>query len=209
MMLSKSKSRNPTHLKKVFVHPRALVESRKIGKGTRIWAFAHVMKDAKIGSGCNICDHAFIESNAIIGDGVTIKNGVSVWDGVQIEDNVFVGPNAVFTNDPNPRAEIKKPREEWLPTIIRRGATIGANATVVCGITIGSYAFVAAGAVVTRSVPSHALIVGVPGRVKGWMCRCGNRIRVVGERGRCGACNLCYSMRADGMREESKRKRLG
>ena len=209
MTAVKRKSRTGTGLKQVFVHPQALVESANIGKGTRIWAFAHVMKDAEIGAGCNICDHVFIESNARIGNNVTIKNGVSIWDGVQIEDNVFVGPNAVFTNDPNPRAEVRKPRDEWLPTIIRSGATIGANATVVCGVTIGKYAFVAAGAVVTRSVPSHALIVGVPGRARGWMCRCGNKIRVAGQRGRCGSCNRRYLITVNGMREERKWNRLG
>src|SRR5215475_4356236 len=114
MTASKRKSGIANHLKQGFVHPQALVESNKIGKGTRIWAFAHVMNDAEIGSGCNICDHVFIESNARIGNNVTLKNGVAVWDGVQIEDDVFIGPNAVFTNDLNPRAEIKKPREQWL-----------------------------------------------------------------------------------------------
>src|SRR6266568_8664171 len=142
----------------VLVHPNALVESGAIGPGTRIWAFSHVMEHAEIGSGCNICDHTFIESHAKLWNNVTVKNGVAIWDGVLIEDDVFLGPDVVLTNDPNPRAEIKKPREQWLPTLIRKGATVGANATVLCGITVGSYAFVAAGAVVTRNVPDYALI---------------------------------------------------
>ncbi|HVO64519.1 MAG TPA: acyltransferase [Terriglobales bacterium] len=159
-----------------FAHAAALVETESIGEGTRIWAFAHVMKDAIIGKSCNICDHAFIESNVVIGDGVTIKNGVAIWDGVTLGNHVFVGPNAVFTNDLNPRAEIKKGRQQFVATIVGEGATIGANATIVCGVTIGEYAFIGAGAVVTRSVPPYALVVGNPARRIGYMCRCGERL---------------------------------
>jgi UDP-2-acetamido-3-amino-2,3-dideoxy-glucuronate N-acetyltransferase len=183
----------------VYVHPKALVESTSIGPGTRIWAFAHVMHGAEIGSGCNICDHTFIESNAKLGNNVTIKNGVAIWDGVVIEDDVFLGPNVVLTNDPNPRAEIKKPRDQWLPTIIRRGATIGANATLLCGITVGAYAFVAAGAVVTRSVPDHALTAGVPSRTKGWMCRCAKRLHIIRSRAKCVSCGRSYKKAAVGL----------
>ena len=186
----------------VFIHPSALVESAKIGSGTRIWAFAHVMKDAEIGSGCNICDHAFIESHAKLGNNVTVKNGVAIWDGVVIEDDVFLGPNVALTSDPNPRAEIKKPREQWLGTLIRKGATIGANATVLCGITVGSYAFVAAGAVATRNVPDYALVVGVPGRISGWMCRCATRLRFVRGKAKCNSCGRTYKEADDGLREE-------
>src|SRR5581483_6691234 len=132
----------------VFVHPHALCESEQVGEGTRVWAFAHVMKGAKVGKGCNLCDHSFVESGAVLGDNVTVKNSVSVWDCVEVGNNVFIGPNAVFTNDLNPRAEVKKPREQWVPTRIKDGVSIGANATIVCGITLGRYAFVAAGAVV-------------------------------------------------------------
>jgi UDP-2-acetamido-3-amino-2,3-dideoxy-glucuronate N-acetyltransferase len=176
----------------VFIHPQALVESNFIGEGTRVWAFAHVMKDAVIGANCNICDHAFIESQVRLGNNVTVKNGVAIWEGVTIEDDVFLGPNAVFTNDPNPRAEIKKPREQLLPTIVRKGGTIGANATIVCGTTIGSYAFIAAGAVVTRDVPDHALVIGIPGRIAGWMCRCATRLKVVHGRAKCSECGRAY-----------------
>jgi len=185
--------------KEVYVHSKALVESTSIGPGTRIWAFAHVMNGAEIGSGCNICDHTFIESNAKLGNNVTIKNGVAVWDGVVIEDNVFLGPNVVLTNDPNPRAEIKKPREQWLPTLIRKGATVGANATVLCGITVGSYAFVAAGAVVTRNVPDYALIVGVPGKIVGWMCRCAKQLEITQGKAKCTACGRSYKKAGDGL----------
>jgi UDP-2-acetamido-3-amino-2,3-dideoxy-glucuronate N-acetyltransferase len=159
-----------------FVHPKALVETEQIGEGTRVWAFAHVMNGAVVGRHCNICDHAFVESNVIIGDGVTIKNGVSIWDGVQLGNHVFVGPNAVFTNDMNPRAEVKKTREEFRPTHIQEGASIGANATIVCGVTIGRYAFIGAGTVVIRDVPAYAMMVGNPARQIGFMCECGEKL---------------------------------
>jgi UDP-2-acetamido-3-amino-2,3-dideoxy-glucuronate N-acetyltransferase len=159
-----------------FVHPHALVETEDIGEGTRVWAFAHVMKGAVVGKNCNICDHAFVESNVIIGDGVTIKNGVAIWDGVSLGDHVFVGPNAVFTNDLNPRAEVKKTREQFVRTMVREGASIGANATIVCGVVIGRYAFIGAGTVVIRDIPAHALVVGNPARQIGFMCECGERL---------------------------------
>lgn len=159
-----------------FVHPQALVETEAIGEGTRIWAFAHVMNGAVVGKACNICDHAFIESNVIVGNGVTIKNGVAVWDGVSLGDHVFVGPNAVFTNDLNPRAEVKKTREQFVNTEVQEGASIGANATIVCGVTIGRYAFIGAGTVVIRDVPAHALVVGNPARQIGFLCECGERL---------------------------------
>lgn len=157
----------------VFVHPKGLCESRSVGPGTRVWAFAHVMEGAVVGAGCNIGDHAFVESGARLGDRVTVKNAVLVWNRVTIEDEVFLGPNAVFTNDLLPRATRKKPPDELLPTLVRRGATIGANATIVCGTTIGEHAFVAAGAVVTRDVVQHALVAGNPARHIGWVCACG------------------------------------
>jgi UDP-2-acetamido-3-amino-2,3-dideoxy-glucuronate N-acetyltransferase len=159
-----------------FVHPHALVETEDIGEGTRVWAFAHVMKGAVVGKNCNICDHAFVESNATLGDGVTVKNGVAIWDGVSLGDHVFVGPNAVFTNDLNPRAEVKKTREQFVNTMVREGASIGANATIVCGVVIGRYAFIGAGTVVIRDVPAYALVVGNPARRIGFMCECGERL---------------------------------
>ena len=159
-----------------LVHPLALVESVEIGEDTRIWAFAHVMKDARIGRQCNIGEHCYIEQGVTLGNNVTVKNGVNVWTGVTIEDNVFLGPNCVLTNDPNPRAYIKKSADSLVGTLIRNHATIGANATIVCGITIGRYAFIGAGAVVIRSVPDFALVVGNPARQIGWMCVCAERI---------------------------------
>jgi|TARA_B100001971_G_scaffold39977_1_gene35033 acetyltransferase-like isoleucine patch superfamily enzyme len=161
---------------KVFVHERALCESDRVGSGTRIWAFAHVMEGAVVGADCNVCGHAFIEGGAVVGDRVVVKNAVLIWDGVTIGDDVFVGPNAVFTNDLDPRAAHKKSRNEFLPTRVEDGASIGAQATIVCGVTIGRSAFVGAGAVVTADVPSHALVVGNPARRVGWICECGLRL---------------------------------
>ncbi|MBI3183464.1 MAG: N-acetyltransferase [Myxococcales bacterium] len=160
----------------VFVHEKALCESDEVGEGTRVWAFAHVMKGARLGAHCNVGDHAFIESGAVIGDRVTVKNCVLVWDKVTVEDEVFLGPNMVFTNDMNPRVAFKKAPEQFLPTKVKRGASIGANATIVCGVTIGEQAFVGAGSVVIRDVPAHALVVGNPARRIGWMCECGGKL---------------------------------
>jgi len=145
-----------------FKHTHALVESENIGKNTRIWAFAHVLKNARIGSDCNICDHVFIENDVVIGDRVTIKCGVQIWDGVHLEDDVMVGPNATFTNDIFHRS--KQPFV-IRPTLVKKGASIGANATILCGITIGENAMVGAGSVVTKSVPSNAVVVGNPARI--------------------------------------------
>lgn len=160
----------------VFVHEKALCESNRIGARTRVWAFAHVMPDAVVGEDCNICDHAFIESGARLGDRVTVKNNVLVWDKVTIEDEVFLGPNAVFTNDLDPRVAFKKSPDRFMSTTVRRGASIGANATIVCGVTIGEHAMVGAGSVVTKDVPDLALVAGNPARQRGWVCVCGKRL---------------------------------
>jgi acetyltransferase-like isoleucine patch superfamily enzyme len=145
-----------------------------VGPGTRIWAFAHVLPGAVIGSNCNVGDHCFIEGGVRIGDDVVVKNGVSLWDGVTIENRVFIGPNAAFTNDLFPRA--RNPRSAWEPTLVREGASIGANATLLCGITVGRYALIGAGAVVTRDVPDFGLVIGNPARQRGFVCRCGQRL---------------------------------
>lgn len=180
-----------------FVHERGLCESDQVGEGTRIWAFAHVMKGARIGSRCSVCDHVFVDSGAVIGDRVTIKNAVLIWDGVRIEDDVFVGPNAVFTNVERPRAGFKRKREEYGETLVRRGATIGANATIVCGVTVGEYAFVGAGAVVVSDVPAHAVVVGNPARQLGWACVCGARLSDSLE---CANCGRAYAGSGAGLR---------
>jgi acetyltransferase-like isoleucine patch superfamily enzyme/dTDP-4-dehydrorhamnose 3,5-epimerase-like enzyme len=148
-----------------FAHPQAIVESPHIGRGTRIWAFAHVLPGARIGADCNICDGVFVENDVIVGDRVTIKCGVQLWDGVTLEDDVFIGPNATFTNDPFPRS--RRHLEHFPKTLVRRGASIGANATLLPGLTIGEDSLVGAGAVVLRDVPSRAVVVGNPARVVG------------------------------------------
>ena len=157
-----------------FVHEKALVESVRIGKNTRIWAFSHIMKDVIIGENCNIGEHCFIENGLVIGNNVTIKNGISLWNGLKIEDNVFLGPNAVFTNDIRPRS--KSYNYTISKTIIREGATIGANATVICGIEIGKYSFIGAGAVITKDIPDYTLVYGNPAKIKGYVCECGKNL---------------------------------
>lgn len=146
-----------------FEHPQALVESEQIGPGTRVWAFAHVLPGARIGRDCNICDHTFIENDVVVGDRVTVKCGVQLWDGLRVEDDVFIGPNATFTNDPSPRS--KEYLDEYPVTVLERGCSIGANATLLPGITVGRKAMVGAGAVVTTSVPPNAVVVGNPARI--------------------------------------------
>ncbi len=159
-----------------FVHPTAVVdEGAQIGAGTRIWHFSHIMPTARIGQGCNLGQNVFVDNNAIIGNGVKIQNNVSVYNGVILEDYVFCGPSMVFTNVINPRSEIER-KSEFKTTLVRRGATIGANATIVCGVTIGRYALIGAGAVVTSDVPDYALMVGVPARQVGWISRHGHRL---------------------------------
>ena len=160
----------------VFVHEKALCESTAVGPRTRIWAFAHVMRGAVIGADCNICDHVFVETGARVGDRVIVKNNALIWDKVTLEDDVFVGPNAVFTNDFIPRVAFKNPPEKFLPTLVRQGASVGANATIVCGVTIGEQAFVGAGAVVVHDVPAYAMVAGNPAHRIGWMCACGKKL---------------------------------
>jgi len=156
-----------------YAHPQAIVESDIIGTGTRIWEFSHVMKDAVIGAGCNIGAGGFIENGAAIGNNVVIKNGVSIWKGVTIEDGVFIGPGVILTNEHEPRSGFPK---DVAPTLIKRGASIGAGAILVAPVTIGEYATVGAGAVVTRNVAAHILVVGNPARPAGYMCICGRKL---------------------------------
>jgi len=153
--------------KAYFKHPAAIVESARVGKRTRVWAFAHVLPGAVIGADCNICDHVFVENDVRIGDRVTVKCGVQLWDGVSLEDDVFVGPNATFTNDPFPRSR-RHPRE-YTRTLVRAGASVGANATVLPGVTVGRGAMVAAGAVVTHDVPANAIVAGNPAAIRGYV----------------------------------------
>jgi len=185
-----------------FAHETACIDLPcTIGEGTRIWHFAHVMKGARIGRGCTIGQNVFVGPGAVIGDRVKVQNNVSVYDGVTLEDGVFCGPSMVFTNVMNPRAEIER-KDEFRPILVRRGATLGANCTIVCGHTIGEYAFVAAGAVVTADVPPFALVAGVPAKPVGWMSRAGERLHF-GEDGlaQCPRSGKMYRLENDRVRE--------
>ena len=188
----------------IFVHAKALNDSDSVGAGTRIWAFAHVLRGAVVGRNCNLGDHVFVEGGARIGDGVTLKNGVAVWEGVVLEDFVFVGPYAVFTNDRFPRSPRNPVVAEryaskgWLAsTRVCHGAAIGASATILCGLTIGRYAMVAAGSMVTRDVAPFTLAAGNPARTAGRVCACGHRLTRVRQTLRCDACARVYTIRKD------------
>jgi UDP-2-acetamido-3-amino-2,3-dideoxy-glucuronate N-acetyltransferase len=175
-----------------FVHESAYVDKpAKIGRGTKIWHFSHVMKGAQIGKNCVLGQNVNVGGRAVIGNNVKIQNNVSVYDAVHLDDFVFCGPSMVFTNVSNPRSEIVR-KSEYKATHVKRGATLGANSTILCGTTIGAYAFVAAGAVVLRDVPPYALVAGVPARRIGWMCRCGVRIDAGAETVECSACGRVY-----------------
>jgi UDP-2-acetamido-3-amino-2,3-dideoxy-glucuronate N-acetyltransferase len=180
--------------KPYFVHESSYVdEPCEIGPGTKIWHFSHVMKGSAIGRDCNIGQNVVVSPGVTIGNGCKIQNNVSLYTGVVLEDAVFCGPSMVFTNVVNPRSEIVR-KDEYKKTLVRHGASLGANSTIVCGVTIGRYAFVGAGAVVTRDVPDFALVVGNPARRTGWMCRCGLKLDVSGAGTACATCGARYSM---------------
>ena len=182
-----------------FVHPQAIVDNAVIGPGTRVWAFAHVCRDAVVGNNCNIGDGCYIENGCRIGNNVTVKNGAMIWEGITIADDAFIGPGVVFTNDRHPRSprfEPVRPKyasKGWLsPTTVGRGAAIGANATIGSGLTIGEFAMVGAAANVTADVPAHALVLGNPARVRGYVCACGQRLRFRGAAATCAGCGCRY-----------------
>ena len=188
-----------------FVHESSYVdEPCEIGAGTKIWHFSHIMKNCRIGKGCNIGQNVVVSPDVRIGNNVKIQNNVSVYTGCILEDDVFCGPSMVFTNVTNPRSHIVR-RHEYKQTLIKQGASMGANSTIVCGITVGRYAFIAAGAVVVRDVPDYALVAGVPAKQIGWMCYCGVRLAATGSTYACPSCgrkyqveeNLCSEMPAD------------
>jgi UDP-2-acetamido-3-amino-2,3-dideoxy-glucuronate N-acetyltransferase len=168
----------------------------KIGKGTKIWQNSQILKGAKIGENCVIGHNCFIASKAKIGNGVKLESNIDIWDLVNLEDYVFVGPSVVFTNDKNPRAKYQKSKYpkygKWLPTLIRRGATLGANATIICGTVIGKWAMVGAGAVVNKDVPDYTIVVGIPAKFIGFVCKCGNKIGFKNGKAICKICKRKY-----------------
>jgi UDP-2-acetamido-3-amino-2,3-dideoxy-glucuronate N-acetyltransferase len=195
----------PSRASQADVHPTAFVHESSyvdagavVGAGSRVWHFCHVMPRAVIGERCNLGQNVVVMSGVRMGANCKIQNNVSLYEGVELEDDVFCGPSMVFTNVMNPRSHISR-RDEYRRTLVRRGASIGANATVVCGTTIGQYAFVGAGAVVTRDVAAYALVAGVPARRIGWMCYCGERLDETGA-GPCARCGSTYVRDGDGLR---------
>ncbi|MEO8200104.1 MAG: acyltransferase [Gemmatimonadota bacterium] len=175
-----------------FVHESSYVDDgAQIGKGTRVWHFSHIMSGAVIGERCNLGQNVVVMPGTRLGNNVKVQNNVSIYEGVEIEDDVFCGPSCVFTNVINPRSHVSR-KSEYQRTLVRRGASIGANATIVCGSTLGQFAFIGAGAVVTGDVPDFALMVGVPARRIGWMCQCGLRLEVRNQLARCESCGASY-----------------
>ena len=195
--------------KNYFVHESSYVdEPCEIGEGTKIWHFSHVMSNSRIGRRCNIGQNVVVSPQVTIGDNVKIQNNVSVYTGVILEDDVFCGPSMVFTNVVNPRSHVSR-KDEYRTTLVKRGASIGANATVVCGHTVGRYAFIGAGAVVTRDVPDFALVTGNPARITGWMCQCGIKLPLTREalkeeEATCIACGSAYVKRGGVVSEVSE-----
>lgn len=186
-----------------FVHKSSIVDQPvKIGEGTKIWHFCHIMKGTKIGKNCNLGQNVFIGSDASIGNNVKIQNNVSVYDGVTLEDYVFCGPSMVFTNDPIPRSKYPKEPNKFLPTLVKEGASIGANATVICGNTIGKHAFIGSGSVITNDIPDYALAYGNPARIHGWMCECGKKLMFKNGNATCQLCNSKYSKKGDEVKKE-------
>jgi UDP-2-acetamido-3-amino-2,3-dideoxy-glucuronate N-acetyltransferase len=182
-----------------FIHESAYVDDgARIGDDTRVWHWVHVSAGARIGERCSFGQNVFVGNRVVIGTNVKVQNNVSIYDGVTLEDDVFCGPSMVFTNVINPRSHVSR-RNEYQRTLVRRGASIGANATIICGVTIGEYAFIGAGAVVSRDVEPYALVVGVPARRVGWMCRCGERLPDEGA-ATCAACGTSYVRDGDGIR---------
>jgi len=175
--------------KDYFVHPSSFIDDDvQIGEGTKIWHFCHIMSGARIGKNCKIGQNVFVDRHVKIGNNVKIQNNVSVYRGVTLEDNVFCGPSMVFTNVFNPRSAYPRDISEYRKTLVRKGATVGANATIVCGVTLGKHVFIGAGTVITEDVPDYALVYGNPATVKGWMCECGGKLEFKNDRAICNKC---------------------
>lgn len=195
-----------------FVHESSYVdEGAEIGSGTKIWHFCHIMSRTKIGEHCNIGQNVLVSSDVTLGRNVKIQNNVSLYTGVVLEDDVFLGPSMVFTNVMNPRSHVNR-KDEYMTTLVKRGASIGANATIVCGTTIGRYSFVGAGSVVTRDVPDYALVHGNPARVRGWMCQCGIKLQFsrngADEISTCKTCGSSYLKNGDVVAAEDKQLKV-
>lgn len=187
---------------KYFVHPTSFVdEGVLIGEGTKIWHFSHIQKGARIGKNCSLGQNVNISNNVRVGDGVKIQNNVSLYEGVEVEDDVFLGPSCVFTNDLTPRAKYPKGHENYKKTLIKKGASIGANATIVCGHTVGEWALIGAGAVVTSNVVNHALMLGVPAKQKGWACECGQLLSEKDGLYVCKDCGRKYALNGKELKE--------
>jgi len=177
-----------------FIHKSSYVdEGAEIGAGTKIWHFSHIMPGAKIGERCSIGQNVNVGSKAVLGNNVKVQNNVSIYDEVILEDDVFCGPSMVFTNVFNPRSHVNR-KNEYRTTLVKKGASIGANATIVCGVTIGEYAFIGAGSVLTKDVPAHALVFGNPAKIKGWFCQCGVKLIQKDNKLVCSECNQEYSL---------------
>lgn len=190
------------HSKNFWADPTTHIEQgANIGKGTKIWRNSQILKGARVGQDCVIGHNCVVSSNAKLGNGVKLESNIDVWDLVTIEDYVFVGPSAVFTNDPNPRAKYPKKKfpqyGKWLPTFVKEGASLGANSTILCGLTIGKWAMVGAGAVIIRDVPDYAIAVGNPAKIIGWICECGNKLLFYGGRATCAICGKSYAKRGN------------
>ena len=189
--------------RKFFAHESAYVDNgAKIGEGTYIWHFTHIMKGAKIGKKCKIGQNVVIAGSAVLGNNVMVQNNVSIYDGVILEDYVFCGPSMVFTNIINPRSAYpRNTMDDYHNTIVKKGASIGANSTVICGNTIGKNAFVGAGSVITKDIPDYALVYGNPAKVRGWMCACGEKLEFVKEKAQCKKCKKRYEKNKDKVKE--------
>lgn len=180
-------------MKNYFIHPTSVVEDNvAIGEGTKIWLFCHIMPGARIGNDCLLGQNVFVDKDVVIGNNVKIENNVSVYRKVVLEDFVFCGPSCVFTNVINPRSAHPREVDEYLATLVKKGASLGANSTIVCGHTIGQYGFVAAGAVVADDVPDYAVVAGVPAKIIGWMCECGGKLSFQQEKAVCSDCGKEY-----------------
>ncbi len=180
-----------------FVHESSYIDDgAEIGAGTKIWHFCHVMPRARIGERCNIGQNVLVSSDVTLGNNVKIQNNVSLYTGVVVEDDAFLGPSMVFTNVVNPRSHVNR-KDEYKKTLVKKGASIGANATIVCGVTLGRYCFIGAGAVVTKDVPDYALAYGSPARIRGWMCQCGEQLNFDGKTAVCAACGDSYDKDGD------------